>query len=42
MIAVLIGFVLLGAFVGSGQMKGKSLDVRSGLWVLPVAGRARP
>ena len=35
MIAVLIGFVLLGAFVGSGQMKGKSLDVRSGLWVFP-------
>jgi amino acid transporter len=35
MVAVLIGFVLLGAFVGSGQMKGKSLDVRSGLWVFP-------
>ncbi len=35
MVAVLIGFVLLGAFVGSGQMKDKSLDVRSGLWVLP-------
>ena len=30
MIAVVIGFVLLGAFVGSGQMKDKSLDVRSG------------
>ena len=35
MVAVLIGFVLLAAFVGSGQMKDKSLDVRSGLWVLP-------
>ena len=35
MIAVLIGFVLLGLFVGSGQMKGKSLDLRSGLWVFP-------
>ena len=41
MVAVLIGFVLLGAFAGSGQMKGKSLDVRSGLWVFPwLAGLA--
>ena len=35
MVAVLIGFVLLRAFTGSGQMKGKSLDARSGLWVFP-------
>ena len=35
MVAVLIGFVLLGGFTASGQMKGKSLDVRSGLWVFP-------
>jgi hypothetical protein len=32
---VLIGFVLLAAFVASGQMKGESLDVRSGAWVFP-------
>jgi amino acid transporter len=38
MIAVLIGFVLLAAFVGSGQMKGQSLDVRSGAWVFPWLG----
>ncbi|MCW2786849.1 MAG: putative amino acid permease [Marmoricola sp.] len=35
MVAVLLGFVLLAAFVASGQLKGKSLDVRAGLWVLP-------
>ena len=35
MVAVLIGFVLLAAFMASGQLKGKSLDVRSGLWVFP-------
>ncbi len=35
MIAVLIGFALLIDFTLSGQMKGKSLDVRSGLWVFP-------
>ncbi len=35
MVAVLIGLVLLGVFTASGQMKGKSLDVRSGLWVVP-------
>jgi len=35
MVAVVIGFALLGAFTASGQMKGKSLDVRSGLWVFP-------
>jgi amino acid transporter len=35
MVAVLIGFVLLGAFVGSGQMKGKSLNFRASAWVLP-------
>ncbi len=35
MVAVLIGFALLGAFVGSGQMRGKSLDARSGVWVFP-------
>lgn len=35
MVAVLIGFVLLAAFALSGQMKGESLDVRSGAWVFP-------
>ncbi|HET6154396.1 MAG TPA: APC family permease [Marmoricola sp.] len=35
MVAVLLGFVLLAAFAGSGQMKGKSLDLRAGAWVLP-------
>jgi amino acid transporter len=35
MVAVLIGFVLLALFVVSGQMKGESLDVRSGAWVFP-------
>ncbi|HEX4189806.1 MAG TPA: APC family permease [Marmoricola sp.] len=35
MVAVLLGFVLLAAFVGSGQMKGKSLDLRAGAWILP-------
>ena len=35
MIAVMIGFALLGVFTLSGQMKGKSLDIRSGWWVFP-------
>ncbi|MGI9157370.1 MAG: APC family permease [Marmoricola sp.] len=35
MVAVLLGFVLLGAFIAAGQMKGKSLDLRSSAWVLP-------
>jgi amino acid transporter len=35
MVAVLIGFVLLAVFVASGQMKGESLDVKSGSWVFP-------
>src|SRR3954449_950375 len=35
MVAVLIGFVLLALFAGSGQMKGESLDFRSGAWVFP-------
>ena len=35
MVAVLIGLALLAVFTMSGQMKGKSLDVRSGLWVFP-------
>jgi amino acid transporter len=35
MVAVLIGFVLLGAFVASGQMKGETLDVKAGAWVFP-------
>jgi len=35
MVAVIIGFVLLAVFAGSGQMKGESLDVRSGAWVFP-------
>ncbi|MFL6157750.1 MAG: amino acid permease, partial [Marmoricola sp.] len=35
MVAVLLGFVLLAVFAWSGQMKGKSLDLRAGAWVLP-------
>ena len=35
MVAVLIGFVLLAVYAGSGQMKGESLDFRSGAWVFP-------
>ncbi|TIC83976.1 APC family permease [Nocardioides sp. GY 10127] len=35
MIAVLIGFVLLAVFAAVGQLKGKNLDARSGLWVVP-------
>jgi amino acid transporter len=38
MVAVLLGFVLLGAFALSGQMKGERLDVRSGAWVFPWLG----
>jgi amino acid transporter len=38
MVAVLIGFVLLALFVATGQMKGKSLDVRAGAWVFPWLG----
>jgi amino acid transporter len=34
MVAVLIGFVLLAAFVAAGKLES-SLDVRSGAWVLP-------
>jgi len=35
MVAVLIGFVLLAVYAGSGQMKGESLNFRSGAWVFP-------
>jgi amino acid transporter len=35
MVAALIGFVFLAAFVWSGQMKDKSLDLRSGFWLVP-------
>jgi hypothetical protein len=35
MVAVVIGFVLLTAFVASGQMKDESLDVKAGAWVFP-------
>jgi amino acid transporter len=35
MVAVLLGFGLLAVYVASGQMKGKSLDLRSSLWVFP-------
>ncbi|RLV49945.1 APC family permease [Nocardioides mangrovicus] len=35
MVAILIGFVLLGVFMATGGLRGKSLDVRSGIWVLP-------
>ena len=41
MIAVLIGFVLLGVFLATGGLKDKSLDLKSGIWVLPwLAGLA--
>lgn len=35
MVAVLIGFVLLAAYVATGQMRGTTLDLRAGSWVLP-------
>ena len=35
MVAVLIGFVLLGAYAASGKIRGSSLDLRAGAWVLP-------
>ncbi|MEO3935837.1 APC family permease [Dermatophilaceae bacterium Soc4.6] len=35
MVAVLIGFVLLGLFAVTGVLRGQSLDLRAGLWVLP-------
>ncbi|MCM0622256.1 APC family permease [Nocardioides bruguierae] len=38
MVAVLIGFVLLGVFAATGGLKGRDLDARSGLWVLPWLG----
>ncbi len=38
MIAVLLGFVLLGVFMATGGLKGKSLDLKSGIWVLPWLG----
>ncbi len=38
MVAVLLGFVLLGVFMATGQMKDRRLDLRSGLWVFPWLG----
>ncbi|MFL6105958.1 MAG: APC family permease, partial [Marmoricola sp.] len=35
MVAVLIGFVLLGIFKVSGAIKEQSLDLRAGAWVFP-------
>ena len=35
MVAILIGFVLLGVFMATGGMRGKSLDVRASAWVFP-------
>ncbi len=38
MLAVLLGFVLLAAFIAAGQMKGKTLDMRASFWILPWLG----
>ncbi len=38
MVAVLIGFVLLGVFTATGVLRGQSLDLKAGLWVLPWLG----
>ncbi|MGO4600608.1 APC family permease [Terrabacter sp. 2YAF2] len=38
MVAVLIGFVLLAVFSATGVLRGQSLDLKAGLWVLPWLG----
>ena len=38
MVAVMIGFVLLVLFNAIGMFKGRSMDFRSGFWVLPWLG----
>ena len=38
MVAVLAGFVLLAAFVAAGVLKGQSLEMKAGFWVLPWLG----
>jgi amino acid transporter len=35
MVAVLIGFVLMGVYIMTGQMKDKSYDLKAGFWVFP-------
>jgi amino acid transporter len=35
MVAVLLGFVMLGVFVATKRVQAPSLDLRAGIWVLP-------
>jgi hypothetical protein len=38
MVAVLIGYALLGIMAATGQLGQRHLDLRSGLWVVPWLG----
>jgi hypothetical protein len=38
MVAVLIGYALLGLMAATGQLGQRHLDLRSGLWVVPWLG----